>query len=101
VFNSSGSGHQGSVGVALSYWTLILDDHGNIIDETTPIRVDLGGTVTSLEGTVGEQLGYGDVLYPYATGDFIVGAPEPAAWSLMLCAIPLVFVNMRRKKIRA
>jgi hypothetical protein len=99
VLNSSGSGNQGSIDLELSFWTLTFDDHGNIIDETPRTTVNLEGIITSFEATAGEQPGYGGVIYPYSTGNFTLGdAPEPAAWSLMLCGVPLLFVYLRRKK---
>lgn len=99
TFSSSGSGDKGSIDVVLSYWTLTFDDQGNIIDESTTTTVDLGGNINFYSLGVGEQLGFGDLLYPYSYGSFTMAdAPEPADWSLMLCATPLAFVYMRRKK---
>lgn len=104
TFTSSGSGGEGSIDIALSTWVLTFDSRGDIIYETPPTTVDIGGALNFTSLGVGEQLGYGNLLYPDSYGDFSLGdgtytdfVPEPAAWGLMISAAPLLFLYMRRQ----
>lgn len=104
TFMASSSGEEGSLDVALSTWGLTFDSHGDIIYETPTTTVDIGGAVnwTSLELT--QELAYPgndpNLYVPSLRGEFTLGGvPEPAAWGLMTCAMPLLFLYMRRRLI--
>lgn len=98
TFNSSGSG----IDIVLRSWEDIVDSSGLIINETGFKTVEIVGETSITSAQVTEEEAYPghdpNDLVPFVRGSFIVGTPEPAAWSLMTCAAPLLFLYIKRKK---
>lgn len=108
-FTSSGSGRTGSIDVALNTWDQTFGNDGQIINETNFRTVDIAGTVDFTSLGMTEKIAYPGTnpndLVPFATGTFTLGdgkftdfVPEPAAFGLMTCAAPLLFVYIKRQR---
>jgi hypothetical protein len=103
TFTANGESRNPRIDIAFTYWTLTFDSKGNVIGESNPTTVDVGGYlyITSLQ--YGQEpfsccsAGAPITYVPFTRGTFTF-APEPAAWSLIACSVPLVLGYGRRKK---